>query len=152
MTLDLAGMGDHADAEGPFTLDRYADEVGKVADLLAGPVVIVGHSVGAPITELVAAKRPDTVALVLIVSVPLAGTHFPAEALAPFSQAAGKRRGHACLYLGRFRRGPVLLLPGATDTVASPDSVKNQVAPGFAEARILWSRMRATGPTSSSTR
>jgi pimeloyl-ACP methyl ester carboxylesterase len=69
VTLDLAGMGDRADAEGPFTLDRYADEVGKVADLLAGPTVIVGHSIGAPITELVAAKRPDTVALVLIASV-----------------------------------------------------------------------------------
>ena len=34
-------------------------------------------------------------------------------------------------------RGPVLLLRGATDTVASPDSVKNQVAPRFAEARYF---------------
>ncbi|HXL16319.1 MAG TPA: alpha/beta hydrolase [Streptosporangiaceae bacterium] len=33
--------------------------------------------------------------------------------------------------------GPVLLLPGATDAVASPDSVKNQVAPRFAEARYF---------------
>jgi pimeloyl-ACP methyl ester carboxylesterase len=89
MTSHIHQMGDRTDAEGPFTLDRYADEVGKVADLLAKPTVIVGHSIGAPIAELVAGKRPDTSALVLIASVPLAGTHLPAEALASFSQAAG---------------------------------------------------------------
>jgi two-component system sensor histidine kinase KdpD len=38
VTVDLAHVGDRADAEGPFTLDPYADEVGKVADLLAKPM------------------------------------------------------------------------------------------------------------------
>jgi pimeloyl-ACP methyl ester carboxylesterase len=179
VTLDVAGMGDRNDAEGPFTLDRFADEVGKVADLLARPTVIVGHSIGAPITELVAGKRPDTTALVLIASVPLAGTHLPAEALAPFSQAAGNagamrklietdiagarvegldqmaavaatvrpdavkaiaeawNNGHPDGNAPSKYRGPVLLLPGAKDTVASPNSVRNQVAPRFAEARYF---------------
>ena len=179
VTVDVAGMGDRNDAEGPFTLDRFADEVGKVADLLARPTVIVGHSIGAPITELVAGKRPGTTALVLIASVPLAGTRLPAEALAPFSQAAGNagamrklietdmagarvegldqmaavaakvrpdavkaiaeawNNGHPDGNAPSKYRGPVLLLPGARDTVASPDSVRNQVAPRFAQARYF---------------
>jgi K+-sensing histidine kinase KdpD len=37
-TVDLADMGDRTDAEGPFTLDLGADEVGKVADLPAKPM------------------------------------------------------------------------------------------------------------------
>jgi pimeloyl-ACP methyl ester carboxylesterase len=179
VTVDLAGMGDRADAEGPFSLDRYADEVGKVVDLLAKPTVIVGHSIGAPIAELIAAKRPDTVGLVLVASVPLAGAHFPAEALEPFSQAAGSVEAMRALFNAASAgvradgvdqiatdgakvrpdaikeiaeawnnghpdggqpskyRGPVLLLPGAKDGVASPDSVKSQVAPRFAQTRTF---------------
>jgi hypothetical protein len=48
-TVDLAGMGDRADAEGPFTLDRYADEVGKVADLLAKPMFANQIALAAPV-------------------------------------------------------------------------------------------------------
>jgi pimeloyl-ACP methyl ester carboxylesterase len=179
VTVDLAGMGDRTDAEGPFTLDRYADEVGKVADLLAQPTVIVAHSIGTLIAELVAARRPDTAGLVLIGSIPLAGTHFPAQALEPFSQAAGSTEAMRALFeaasagsraeeldqlaavAAKVRpdaikamaaawnnghpdgsapskyRGPVLLMRGATDDVASTDSVKNQIAPRFAEARYF---------------
>jgi len=179
VALDLAGMGDRTDAEGPLTLDRYADEVGKVVDLLAKPTVLVGHSIGAPIVELVAAKRPDTVGLVLIASIPLAGTHLPANALEPFAKAAGNVEAMRALLAGvtaGFReegldhmaavaakvrpdavkaiaeawnnghpdgnapskyRGPVLLLPGREDDVASPDSVRKQVSPRFAAARYF---------------
>jgi pimeloyl-ACP methyl ester carboxylesterase len=177
VTLDLAGMGDRSDGEGPFTLDRYADEVGKVADLLGKPTVIVGHSLGGPITELVAGKRPATAGLVLIAPIPLRGTHLPAEALEPFSQAAGNAQAlralleaaaaasreegldHLSAVAAKARpdavkaiaeawnnghpdgsapsnyRGPVLLVAGAADTVASPDLVKSHVAPRFGEAR-----------------
>ncbi|WP_328603398.1 alpha/beta hydrolase [Amycolatopsis sp. NBC_00345] len=179
VVLDLAGMGDRADAEGPLTLDRYADEVGQVADLLAKPTVLVGHSIGAPIVELVAAQRPGILGLVLIASIPLAGTHLPAAALEPFSRAAGDVEAMRALLLGATAgsreegldhmaavaakvrpdaveaiaqawnnghpdgnapseyRGPVLLLPGTEDDVASIDSVKNQVAPRFAEPRYF---------------
>jgi two-component system, OmpR family, sensor histidine kinase KdpD len=37
-SADLAGMGDRTDAEGPFTLDLDAGEVGRVADLPAKPM------------------------------------------------------------------------------------------------------------------
>jgi len=178
--LDLAGMGDRTDVEGPLTFDRYADEVGKVVDLLAKPTVIVAHSMGTQIAELVAARRPQQViGLVLIAPVPLAGTHFPAAALEPFSQVAGSVEGMRALRAAasvgsredsvdrlaevgaKVRpevvkelaelwnngyadagessgyRGPVLLLAGARDTVASPDSVMGQTAPRFASARYF---------------
>lgn len=178
--LDLAGLGDRTDIEGPLTFDRYTDEVGKVVDLLAKPTVIVAHSMGTQIAELVAAQRPEQViGLVLIAPVPLAGTHFPAEALEPFSQAAGTVEGMRALRAAASAgsredgvdrlaevgakvrpevvkelaqlwnsgyadagetsgyKGPVLLLAGAQDTVASPDSVKGQTAPRFASVRYF---------------
>ena len=128
VTVDLAGMGDRADAEGPFTLDRYADEVGKVIDLLAKPTVIVGHSIGAPIAELVAAKRPDIVGLILIASVPLAGTHLPAAALEPFSQAAGSVEAVRALFEAAWR----------ASTTSRPS------APRFGPMRSRRSRRRRT--------
>jgi pimeloyl-ACP methyl ester carboxylesterase len=144
--------------------------------------VIVGHSIGSQIAELVAAKRPDTVGLVLIASVPLAGTHYPAEALEPFSQAAGSVEAMRALVEGASagsawrgstnwrqsaprsgptrsrrsrRRGttaiPMAARPASTGgpscccraqrtPVASIDSVKDQVAPRFAEARYFCDR------------
>jgi pimeloyl-ACP methyl ester carboxylesterase len=178
--LDLAGMGDRTDVVGPLTFERYADEVGKVVDLLAKPTVIVAHSMGTQIAELVAAQRPEQViGLVLIAPVPLAGTHFPAEALAPFSQVAGSVEGMRTLRAAASAgsrvdgvdrlaevgakvrpdvvkelaqlwnngyadagessgyKGPVLLLAGAQDTVASPESVTGQTAPRFASARYF---------------
>lgn len=58
VTLDLAGSGDRTQASGPFTYDRFADEVGTVADALGKPFVIVGQSLGSAVAELVAAQRP----------------------------------------------------------------------------------------------
>ncbi|MFF7749259.1 alpha/beta fold hydrolase [Streptomyces sp. NPDC007971] len=78
--LDLTGLGERTDADGPFTLDRFVSEVGAVVDALDKPVVLVGHSMTAPIVEHVAATRPErTLGLVLVTPVPLADTHLPAQ-------------------------------------------------------------------------
>ncbi|MFK0114202.1 alpha/beta fold hydrolase [Streptomyces sp. NPDC091217] len=96
--LDLAGMGERTDASGPFTPDRFAAEVGSVADSLDKPVVLVGQSMGAPIVELVAAARPErTVGLVLVTPVPLAGTHLPDEVIEPFRALGGDRPGQRAI-------------------------------------------------------
>ncbi|MFJ3762837.1 alpha/beta fold hydrolase [Streptomyces sp. NPDC090080] len=88
--LDLAGMGERADAAGPFTLDRFTDDVVKVIDALAKPVVLVGHSIGTQIVELAAARRHNAVhGIVLVAPIPLTGTQFPAENLQPARDAAG---------------------------------------------------------------
>lgn len=91
VTLDLPGMGALADAKGPFSLDRFAADVGAFVDALAKPFVIVGHSLGSQIAELVAAARPERAAgLVLISPVPLAGVKLPPEAVAPFRTLGGR--------------------------------------------------------------
>jgi len=83
--LDLAGLGDRANAGGPFTYERLADEVGAVIDRVGKPFVIVGQSMGAPIAELVATARPErALGLVLLTPVPLAGTRLPDDVVEPF--------------------------------------------------------------------
>ena len=88
--LDLPGCGARTAAEGPFTYERFAADVGAVVDELDKPVVIVGQSMGAAIAELVAAAHPQsTLGLVLLTPVPLGGTNLPADAVEPFRTLAG---------------------------------------------------------------
>jgi len=105
--LDLAGMGERTDAGGPFTFDRFASEVGAVADALDKPVVLVGQSMAAPVVELVAAARPElTLGLVLVNPVPLAGTHLPDEVIEPFRSLGGDLQGQRSV---RQQLGPGLV-------------------------------------------
>ncbi|MCO6010993.1 alpha/beta hydrolase [Actinoallomurus purpureus] len=88
--LDLAGMGERTDASGPFTLERFASEVGAVVDALDTPAALIGQSMAAPVVELVAAARPErTLGVVLVTPVPLAGTRLPDEAVEPFRSLGG---------------------------------------------------------------
>jgi pimeloyl-ACP methyl ester carboxylesterase len=83
--LDLAGMGARYHANAPFTYERFAADVTAVVDTLRKPFVIVGHGMGAPIAELVAAARPErALGLVLLAPVPLAGTCLPDETIEPY--------------------------------------------------------------------
>ncbi len=83
--LDLAGFGDRTDASGPFTLDRFASDLSAVVDALDKPFVLVGHSMAAPIVELVAAARADrALGLALLSPIPMAGARVPDEAFELF--------------------------------------------------------------------
>ena len=94
VTFELPGMGARGHDPGPFTLARFAGEVRKALDDLDGPVVLVGHSMGAQVAELVAMEPPARLAgLALIAPAPLAGTHLPAEALASFKALGGDLEG-----------------------------------------------------------
>lgn len=99
--IDLAGMSGLPAAPGPYTLPRYADDVVEILDRVAGPVVLVGQSMGAQVVELAARQRPDQVrGLVLVTPVPLAGTSLPAEAVAPFKGLGGDAEGQRRARLG----------------------------------------------------
>ena len=92
VVADLAGMAGRPDDGGPYTLARHTADVVELVDGIAGPVVIVGQSLGAQVAELAAARRPDRVAgLVLVAPVPLAGAQLPAAAIAPFTALGGRR-------------------------------------------------------------
>jgi pimeloyl-ACP methyl ester carboxylesterase len=78
VTLDLPGMGNAADDLGPFSLDRLAQGVASVVDAVGRSTVLVGHSMGAQIAELVARMRPRQIAgLALLTPVPLGGLALP---------------------------------------------------------------------------
>jgi pimeloyl-ACP methyl ester carboxylesterase len=96
--LDLAGCGDRAGASGPFTYERFAADVGVVVEAIGKPFVIVGHSMGAPIAELVAAARPEqALGLVLLTPMPIAGTALPDEAIEPFRSLGGNGQAQRAL-------------------------------------------------------
>ncbi|MET8288106.1 alpha/beta hydrolase [Streptomyces sp. NPDC005132] len=94
VTLDLAGCGDRDAVEGPYDYDRFADEAGRVVDALGKPFVLVGHSMGAAVAELVAVRRPERArGLALVTPVPLAGVHLPDEMIEPFRSLGGDADG-----------------------------------------------------------
>jgi pimeloyl-ACP methyl ester carboxylesterase len=83
--LDLAGFGGRTEAHGPFTFDRFAADLLAVLDTVGKPFVLVGHSMAAPVVELVASARPDSaLGLVLLSPIPMAGTRLPDSAVEPF--------------------------------------------------------------------
>ncbi len=85
LRVDLPGMGGRAHEVGPYSLDAIADDVARQVGGLEGPVVLVGHSMGAQIAELVAGKLAERVlGLVLLTPVPLRGTCLPDDVMQKF--------------------------------------------------------------------
>ncbi|MFL9933361.1 alpha/beta fold hydrolase [Paraburkholderia sp. RL18-103-BIB-C] len=90
LRVDLPGMGARADEPGPYSLDRFAADVTTQVRALARPVVLVGHSMGAQIAELVAQRLDERVrGLVLLTPVPLRGTGLPDDAMRTFHALGG---------------------------------------------------------------
>jgi len=91
ISVDLAGCGERADAPGPFSYQRLADDTRQIASAVNKPLVIVGQSMGAAISELVAAQLPQLVrGLILLAPVPLAGTQLPDVELEGFAALGDK--------------------------------------------------------------
>jgi pimeloyl-ACP methyl ester carboxylesterase len=103
LTVRLAPSGADARCARGAVLDAYAAQVAdEIARREISEFVIVGHSMGAQVAELVAASSTNCVGLCLLVPAPLGGIDLP-DALAqtlrdrlsdrdPESVAAGKRR------------------------------------------------------------
>lgn len=90
MRIDLAGMGARAAEPGPYSLDRWAADISTRVRALSRPVVLIGHSMGAQIAELVAARLDRQVrGLVLLTPVPLRGTGMQADAMRAFHALGG---------------------------------------------------------------
>ena len=90
-TVDLPGMGGTEAEPDTISLDSYAQGVASVVDAIGGELVLVGHSMGAQVVELVARLRPDAIkGLVLLTPVPLAGVGAPEEAIASLRSLGGQ--------------------------------------------------------------
>ncbi|WP_433680302.1 alpha/beta fold hydrolase [Nocardia sp. CA-119907] len=67
--FDQRGWGTSQALPGPYTLDQLADDLSYVVETLAlGPFVIVGHSMGGKVGQLVAARRPAGLAGLILVA------------------------------------------------------------------------------------
>jgi pimeloyl-ACP methyl ester carboxylesterase len=83
--FDQAGFGGRSEPSGPITLDVFTADLSAVIDAVDKPFVLVGHSMAAPIVELVAGAHPErALGLVLLAPIPLAGTHYPDELMDNF--------------------------------------------------------------------
>ncbi|MEU5085177.1 alpha/beta hydrolase [Streptomyces sp. NPDC021356] len=70
--FDQRGWGASRELPGPYHLGRLADDLLRVVEeCVAGPFVLVGHSMGGKVAQLVAARRPSRLAgLVLVAPAP----------------------------------------------------------------------------------
>ncbi|MGW4771818.1 alpha/beta fold hydrolase [Nocardia sp. NPDC004278] len=67
--FDQRGWGTSQALPGPYTLDQLADDLSYVVETLdLGPFVIVGHSMGGKVSQLVAARRPAGLAGLMLVA------------------------------------------------------------------------------------
>lgn len=78
VAVDLRGSGASNGAHGPRNLERFAADLRELVDALGiGPVVVVGHSMGATVALRLAVDAPEAVSgLILIAPVPASGAGF----------------------------------------------------------------------------
>jgi pimeloyl-ACP methyl ester carboxylesterase len=78
IAVDLRGSGASAGASGPHNLERFAADLRELVEALGiGPLVVVGHSMGATVALRLAVDAPELVSgLFLIAPVPASGAGF----------------------------------------------------------------------------
>jgi pimeloyl-ACP methyl ester carboxylesterase len=96
---DLRGTGSSDKPASGYTLARYAADVTAVIEKeTSGKCVVVGHSMGGQIAQLVAATAPARVSgLALLCTVPADGIPLPADAAGLFRTSGGDRGKQATI-------------------------------------------------------
>ncbi len=113
---DLRGRGDSRAVAGPYGVAAHADDVLAIADALGSRPVLVGHSMGAFVVALAAARGPERVAGVALVD---GGLAFPVPAgldvdaalqavIGPAMARLGMRFASPNAYVDFWRRHPAV--------------------------------------------
>lgn len=130
ITIDFRGWGRSSSLPGPYTLQQLAtDSVHVIADAEVADYVLVGHSMGGKVAQLIAATRPDGLRGVALVG---SGTARPADEITPEYQE-GLSHAYDSDESAAWARDNIL-----TATALS-DAVKTQI--------VQDSRSSATGAT-----
>ncbi|MFC6881441.1 MULTISPECIES: alpha/beta fold hydrolase [Actinomadura] len=119
LTVDFRGWGRSRDLPGPYTLRRFADDtLAVIADAGVTDHVLVGHSMGGKVAQLVAATRPAGLRGIVLVG--------PAPAKPPAHVTPGYREGLSHAYDSDES------VADARDNVltatALPEAIKSQIA------------------------
>lgn len=67
VAVDLRGRGRSYDAPQPYGIEQHAADVAAIVEELGGPLVLIGHSMGAFVAEMVAERRPELVRDIVLV-------------------------------------------------------------------------------------
>ncbi|MFF1405886.1 alpha/beta fold hydrolase [Streptomyces sp. NPDC058294] len=131
--FDQRGWGASRALPGPYHLDQLADDLTRVVDAcVPGPYVLVGHSMGGKVSQLVAARRPAGLAGMVLVA--------PAPPEPPATVTEEYRRGLSHAYDSaetvRHALGHVLTAAPLPET-ARATAVRDSLAAG-PEARQEW--------------
>jgi pimeloyl-ACP methyl ester carboxylesterase len=144
---DLPGSGTRSQAVADpdsITLESLAAEAGDIVAGIGAPVVVVGHSMGSQVAELVAAGHADRVqGLVLVTPVPLGGTQLTTEELAPFRALGGDTDAQRTL---RSQVSPNLGANKLDQLVRIGGAVRPDVAARYAD---MWNEGVKNAPATS---
>ena len=91
VAIDFRGSGASAGAPGPYTVERFARDVGDLIETLdLDPALVVGHSMGGAVAQRLAIDRPEAVeGLVLVAPVAAGGFAFRPSLAAALRDTAG---------------------------------------------------------------
>ncbi len=68
IAVDLRGRGRSMDAPGPFGIRQHADDLAAIVEQVGhGPLVLIGHSMGAFVVEMTAERHPGLVGDLVLV-------------------------------------------------------------------------------------
>lgn len=138
---ELPGHGGSSALPGPAeTLDPYAD---RVAELLPGPAVLVGHSLGAVVALRLASRRPELVrGLVLTGAAGIGSTTRRSERVLAFTSTVQPGKRISRLWRVVARDALLRTLVFRFVSVADPRALDRAVAEGFLAGAGLHTDVR----------
>ncbi|TRW89136.1 alpha/beta hydrolase [Mycolicibacterium sp. 018/SC-01/001] len=134
VTFDQRGWGTSNALPGPFDIGQLAQDALRVIEgCVTGPYILVGHSMGGKVAQLMAAGRPTNLTgAVLVAPAP------PKPAAIPIEQQQALERAYAS------RDSIIKSMDGPLTHVALPPALREQVvedsSTGSDEARAAWPR------------